>query len=246
MVEKLSIVFMNADQVDPLFSELQADIDQLRMTHLTSFFFQGQENHDWDTRSTLARRFPDLTSEQFAAKEQDILGEIRKKYAGTLYESTASDNRNNWYTLMQAQHLFEPTRLLDWTPDWIRSLFFVLEDGSQDEQDGAILYTPTNINIIDNEALDELDPFSLNRVVMICPTTYLSDEFPIQLGTRRIYRQIGKFLVVPYSVCKVPLEETYDGYFGKIRIPYQNKKRLRAELKRRGITVETMYQPKFS
>lgn len=237
---------MNADQIDPIFSELQAEIEQLRMEYLTSFFFRGQANFDWATLSTLARRFPDLTAEQFAAKEQEILEEVREKYAGTLYEPTVSDNRNNWFTLMQAQHLSEPTRLLDWTPDWIRALFFVLEDRDQDNQDGAILYTPPNINVIHDEELDKLDPFSLDRIVMVCPSTYLSDDFPKQLGSNRIYRQIGKFLVVPYSICKVPLEETYKGNLGNIRIPYQNKERLRAELERRGITVETIYEPKFS
>jgi hypothetical protein len=142
---------------------------------------------------------------------------------------------------MQAQHLTKPTRLLDCSLDWIRALYFLLEDETQYDEDGAFLYTSTRLNTLPDEELDQVNPYTLDRIRMICPITYWSDEFLVRLRAKRKYRQIGRFLALPLSMYRTHLEETYDTYFNKIIIPKQDKPGLRAELMSKCITYHTMY-----
>ena len=232
--------------IERAFLELESQISALLSVPSVSYFYRGQANAAWKTQSTLCRYFPELSIEQLATKEQEILEAFTQKYKGTLFKEESSDFRKQWYLLMQAQHLFEPTRFLDWTPDWIRALYFVLQDEAENEQDGALLYTNVHLNPLHDEDLDQVNPFTLDHIVMVRPINYMSDDFPSQLGSKRIFRQIGKFLVLPLALCKNSLEEIYQGSFGKLIIPQAAKKELRAALERRGITYESMYFPELT
>jgi hypothetical protein len=73
---------MNVRSIEPVIVKLQTQIENLRNTYLTNYFFLGQANTKWSTIPTLAGRYPNLADEQLALKEREILDAFQRAHTG--------------------------------------------------------------------------------------------------------------------------------------------------------------------
>lgn len=229
----------------PNLQNIERQIEDLRNRTLSSYFFRGQADSSWLTSSTLVRNNSNKSLLELIDLEKSNVENFCQSSETKIFDHPYGGNLQQWYWIMQTQHNRIPTRLLDWTPDWVRALFFVLECEEHDDKDGAILYTRTGLNTVLDEDLAQINPYSNERYLMICPAIHHTNEFPRQLGMTRISRQIGKFLLAPIDQIKVPLEEGYNKHFAKLTVLSSEKKNLRQELKSLAVNSDSMYYPQY-
>jgi len=209
-------------------SELLEALDSI--DHL---FFRGQADFKWSLEPSVARiKNPSncysMTLTGWLSLESHLISEF-KKYSYH-YLKDEPNNDHDW--LVHAQHHGLPTRLLDWSVNPLKALFFAVEDRTLDSVDGALfLCTPKQI----------------------APTTkYIHEGKGTQFFysshiNERVSAQEGGFSI-PY----VNIEEdnflhnldidteklrTYE----KIEIPKEFKPNLRRELNKIGINHRTIY-----
>jgi FRG domain len=119
--------------VNDFISELGQDLaDDITM-------FRGQSDVTWPLIPSIARMFDKLDGyENWNVFEDDILQRFRK-YSAPFINKTPV-NRFEWMVI--AQHHGLPTRLLDWTTNPLKGLFFAVENPSHN-CDGAVwLFEP--------------------------------------------------------------------------------------------------------
>ena len=101
--------------------------------------FRGQSDVTWPLIPSIARMFDKLDGyENWNVFEDDILQRFRKY--STPFINKTPINRFEWMVI--AQHHGLPTRLLDWTTNPLKGLFFAVENPSHN-CDGAVwLFEP--------------------------------------------------------------------------------------------------------
>jgi len=111
-------------------------------------FFRGQADISWSLEPSIARiKNPEycysMNLSGWLSLESYLISEF-KKYSYPYLK----DEPNNYYDwLVHAQHHGLPTRLLDWSENPLKALFFAVENRSLDDADGALfLCTPLQIS----------------------------------------------------------------------------------------------------
>ena len=176
---------------------------------------------------------------------KSFFSELQKKGIKDIIrqDSFLTDEENIWNTLIQAQHLRIPTRLLDWSLKPLVGLWFAVEDSKNDNVDGQlwVFTTPDCIHLTDTrDNFYKKDINNLDKTYLINPPIYFSEELVNQIAEIKRERQIGKFTISSFENSIIPLEEQpkINPYLEKYIIPAEFKKQIREDLKAKGIGEE--------
>lgn len=169
----------------------------------------------------------------------------------------------SWLRLTQQRHLELPSRLQDWTMNKLIALYFAVSNVTHHNEDGHVwvLLSPTkyawsndenfnermerkylhlNAGDADMKILDGIDPFNLEKTVLV-HYAHSAKDWLLQVGEVRRGAQGGKFIVCPTSVINVPLDKQFIGHMmRKIEIPAAAKPNLLALLTARGYSNHTL------
>lgn len=194
--------------------------------------FRGHANKDWKLIPRLGRLFHILEGyENWEILEEDVLMRF-KKYAVQFVEKEPK-NEIEW--LIIGQHHGLPTRLLDWTTNPLKGLFF------------AVAYEPSQTDSVVwgfNPAywLEELDRLKLSEIKS------LETIYPQQINPRLIAQE-SCFTVHPFPEENIPLEPIENiefhkkaiGLLIKFIIPKEIRTKLRHDLSKCGINHQSLF-----
>jgi hypothetical protein len=214
-------------KVDTIPSYLQfiEDLDPREKT-----MFRGHSNKDWQLIPRIGRLFKICEYyENWAFFEECILLQF-KKYA---VQFIKKDPKNDIEWLIIGQHHGLPTRLLDWTTNPLKGLFFAVEDETAETDSAVWAFTPS-------AWFEELD--SLSKI------SSLETYYPDQINDRLIAQE-GCFTLHPFSKENVPLEpiENVEFYKKDVRslikfiIPREIKTDIKNSLNRLGVNHRSMF-----
>jgi len=214
-------------------------ISQLLDDHdygLAFAIFRGQLDSSWGVAPSLFRYGEKITGFDYQSwlDLEDLLLKQFKLSAVPYIEKTPT-NDIEW--LIHAQHHGLPTRLLDWSSNPLKALYFCLDDEAYDDVDG-VLYRHTGHGISVNP--DGLPP--LNGI------QHLIAFQPPKLNVR-IVGQEGHFTIFPFPEGKgvVPYLDDHPFFeddrknLKKYVIPANCKSRIRKELRILGVRPNSIY-----
>lgn len=210
-----------------------ADVLQILDEYPGLEFFRGQSDVKWRLLPKLSRLFKKgKIPDTWPRLESFILGDF-KKYA-VINIDKEPKNKFEWMVL--GQHYGLPTRLLDWTTNPLKALYFAVDEYS-DKRDGALFaFSPTSsIPMLEDD--ENVDQF-----------THMMPIFPNMIDSR-IVAQEACFTIFPHAPDFKqfqPLEDTeiYDrDYFLmlKIMIPRDRKLTILGELDVLGVNRRTLF-----
>lgn len=197
-------------------------------SHGASFFYRGQAQ-DWPLIPSIAR-VGRGGFEVLWDFENQILSEFRR--LASPYLDRPPLTLNEW--VLHAQHHGLPTRLLDWTTNPIKALFFAVEDINN--KNNGIVWSSDAWNIVWNEELPNLN----------CDEPYF--HRPTHLN-KRIVAQESIFLVFPLTddqeeILPLNMGATDKKLLGRVEkfiIPAEKKEAIRRSLSTLGINRLTIY-----
>lgn len=196
-------------------------------------FFRGQADWNWSLEPSIARinnpsNCYNMSLNGWLSAESYLISEF-KRYS---YPYLKDEPNNQYDWLVHAQHHGLPTRLLDWSENPLKALFFAVENSNQDDVDGALfLCTPKQMAPTTKDIHD-------GKGVQFFYSSHIND---------RVSAQEGVFSL-PYVN---PEEDNFDhdldivtrelrGY-EKVKIPKESKPLFRHQLNKLGINHRTIY-----
>lgn len=196
-------------------------------------FFRGQSDVNWKLIPKLARMFNNLIpSDSWDRIESFMLEDFRKYSIPYLVKEPINDLE--WLVL--AQHYGLPTRLLDWTTNPLKAIFFAVSEKINDADGALIGICPSSgLRYIDkSHSLENLD--------------YFISIFPNMIDNR-IIAQESCFTLFPLPNEKSkfkPLEDFkfYEGdyyHLLKVIIPKKIKLEILKDLNTFGINHRTLF-----
>jgi hypothetical protein len=196
-------------------------------------FFRGQSNDEWKLTPRLARMFINHKPSDTWGRLESFMLEDFQKYAIPYIENEPK-METDW--LILAQHYGMPTRLLDWTTNPLKALFFAVNEYIGKKSGVLIALQPSGyLRFIDEsqtlDSLNQLTPF-----------------FPKMID-KRVIAQEGCFTLFPIPENKsnfTPLEDHkfYEGEYYhllKIYIPKTEKANILEDLNILGINHRTLF-----
>ncbi|HMJ47320.1 MAG TPA: FRG domain-containing protein [Ferruginibacter sp.] len=222
----------NISTISDLLKNLKKDAAEYK----GQIWFRGQSAFDWKLQPAFLRKEKNIT-------EFTLITKFRQN-ASLLIEKSPS-NYFDW--LFQMQHHGVPTRLLDWTESALTALYFAVEDGRNQNKDGALwILLPTELNKNANIYSDEI--FYIPSFEDIVLKNYNPEVFHQEKNTKllpvaaiasrnnsRMQAQLGVFTISHRD--KTPIENIGDKkHIWKYKIPRANKKMIKLELSLLGIT----------
>ena len=221
--------------------------------------YRGEQKFGWDILSGIFRPpLEKLSSEQGKELEQMAVKEFEETIKTNIGENILRNIFNQekfgkqWDLLFQAQHGGVKTTLTDWTGFIQTALFFATEFSENEEVENAdaqlwcLMVSEQNIisdnNFFPKESMYNLDPFNIDNVYLINPSIYI-DHVDERIFEYRMFKQGGRFLVMPNDVCNVPINkhDIFKDFLFRIRVPKEYKPSIRQTLSERGITRQLMY-----
>ncbi|KGJ91941.1 FRG domain-containing protein [Colwellia psychrerythraea] len=201
--------------------------------------YRGQSNENWLMIPSIGRfeNIPTAKFERFSWKyiEEDMIHAFQKKAIPYLKSEAIPNNHFEW--LILAQHHGLPTRLLDFTTNPLKALFFAVEDIGVNE-DGVLLKAHYNnwwsrITEIFNKIDDD------KRLAVYFPD-HTNHRIISQEGCFTIFplpENMEKFHDIKNSKMYKHGFESLDSFI----IPYEAKSKIRAQLRKLGIAHHTIY-----
>jgi hypothetical protein len=183
-------------------------------------FYRGQAQ-DWPLLPSIAR-VSSKGWDSLLALEDALITKLRR-YGHPYFKSRAV-GQLDW--ILHAQHFGLPTRLLDFTQNPLKALYFAVEDTSLVE-DGVVW----SVDGFENETHDELD----TNVVEFLAPTHINERIIAQESVFAHFA-LGETGDVPGM-----FSGAFCNPFPKIVIPGCDKKNIREELDILGINKMSMY-----
>jgi|GEM_PF-3474755 len=152
--------------------------------------------------------------------------------------------RQSWNLPLQLQHLRLPTRMLDWSLDIERALYFAVEDEKDWDSNGQLWCLFPN-EPFTSRALND-DYFEIQSTHFVNVSGFLNNNMEFQVGEKNRFNQLGVFTIQPYELAYIPIEEqeTPIGNLKKYEIPKDSKKHLKNTLEKKGVHEHTIYESK--
>ena len=191
-----------------------------------SFFYRGQ-SQDWPLVPSIAR-VGNGGFDVLHDFETMILSEFRR--LSSPYLRKIPSNTSEW--VLHAQHHGLPTRLLDWTSNPLKALYFAVEDKSNNSD--GVVWSWDSFRVEWNEEFPNLE---VEEMYFHRPT-HLND---------RIIAQESMFLVFPLGPGQTSIKPLDlfglrdEGFVEKFVIPAGKKQSIRERLDDFGINVLSMF-----
>jgi hypothetical protein len=202
-------------------------------------WFRGQADIAWELIPSISRiknpkKSGNIEHFDWEELEEYLLEEFEKQATPFMDFKPA----NKWESLVHAQHHGLPTTLLDWTSNPLKALFFSVEDTSKDNIDGVVYacdiknYSPTTKHT-------EL-AFQEERINCF-QTSHLNNRIIAQEGCFSAYPLPQGF--ESFKSLKQHMEDGNSGLWIEhvITIPKNNKAYIRKELRKLGITHQSLF-----
>lgn len=183
-------------------------------------FYRGQAQ-DWPLVPSIAR-VQYKGWESLLSLESVLLRKLRQY--GHPYFKSHAPSQHDW--ILHAQHFGLPTRLLDFTRNPLKALYFAVEDVSSVE-DGVVW----SVDGIENNTYDELDP----HVVEFFAPIHINERITAQESVFAHF-PLGESTEVPSM-----FSGSFLNPFPKAVIPASSKKAIKAELHILGISKMSIY-----
>lgn len=119
------------------WNELLREIKEYKksMPENTELWFRGQSDATYDLLPSLLRHKNGID------KEKEVFDTYRRLSQKLMYS-----HKNEWEMLVDMQHYFIPTRLLDWSENLGISLFFAVSNHYADDDIGLYILNPIELN----------------------------------------------------------------------------------------------------
>lgn len=216
-------------------SEIKGIINSARNPSYTlQFRGQGCDNCDWKLRPSIVHQLDIQTVAEFKNQEFKLIEKFKKKIANSncehriLQASSPTGFQNEWLWLFQAQHYRLPTRIMDWSLDWKRALYFSLNEPKHDSSDGQLWIYQSPIGNDLSEHLEgylNVDPYNIVDTAIIIPSYHIVGNQSDYIASERQFHQMSRFLIQPDEESLVPFEEnhSYANNLIKLIIPANSK-----------------------
>ena len=195
--------------------------------------YRGQLDFEWLLVPAISRFYAQVKFKgDLLDFEDEILGEY-EKYA---YPYLNIKEMSKLEKVVNAQHFGLPTRLLDWTTNPLKALYFAVEDPAKDNKHGVVhFFTPKEWY----EGTSDLDDFDQDKEIL----TF----FP-EVMNERIGAQEGGFVSFPIPKASKGIPDLDDEAYIK-NVHFQScvyvlsncKKEIRRELNVLGVNHRTIY-----
>ena len=194
----------------------------------SSFFYRGQ-SQDWPLIPSIGR-VGRGGFEEALLFEKSLLNEFKRLSFPILGSKNLSHNQ----LILHAQHHGLPTRLLDWTSNPIKALYFAVCDTSNNNE--GVVWSVDSYNIEWDEDYPQMD----NPEFYFHRPTHINN---------RISAQESMFLVFPLVEGQEEILSLQEGHYDKTElgiiekfvIPSESKKGIRNTLSTLGINRLTMF-----
>jgi hypothetical protein len=196
--------------------------------------FRGHGDIDWPLIPSIGRMYDKLDGyDNWNVFENDIL-ERFQKYSAPFLNRTPT-NRFEWMVI--AQHHGLPTRLLDWTSNPLKALFFAVENPAHACSGGVWMFEPDGWWNDLSQINDNLDVLGI-----------LAAYFPDHIN-ERVISQESCFTFFPFPAENQPIPQmgtpqVYDKHVRtlvRFKVPKSRKKAIRLELRKLGISHLSLF-----
>lgn len=213
-------------------SEIDKIIEYL-VNSSSNMFYRGQSNSKWKLVPKIDRLFKNQTLFDTWERKEFFMLEEFKKYSIPFKEK---EPKSDIEWLVLAQHYGLPTRLLDWSTNPLKALYFAVED-LIDKKDG-ILYALQLHRLLssiypdeDHKVFDRLTPFYPSIVdVRVIAQEGCFTLFPFPQGEKR-FKPIEHPIYHKDTIHKII----------KIIIPKNAKRKLKTHLDVLGVNRRTLF-----
>jgi hypothetical protein len=196
-------------------------------------FFRGQADFLWSLEPSLARiKNPECCYNMQLIGWFDLESYLIREFKKYSYPYLKDEPSNQYDWLVHAQHHGLPTRLLDWSENPLKALFFAVENREFDNVDGALhLCSPKQIGP------STRDIHQGKGVQFFC-SSYIND---------RISAQEGAFSIPFFDIEEDDFTQSLDIVtdellrYEKVNIPKEAKPKIRHQLNKLGINHRTIY-----
>jgi hypothetical protein len=200
--------------------------------------YRGQGRTEWSLLPSIARiniyELPMKYDEGWRSVEKDLLERFMKH--AVRYIKKEPKSKIEW--MINAQHHGVPTRLLDWSTNPLKALYFAVENPNHDDADGVVyLFSPSSWR----STADSIEEDNMLFLTAF-HSTYINE---------RIAAQEGCFTIFPFS--RKPEDDDFvamkEGFspqneiisMTKLIIDANSKEKIRKQLNRLGISDSNMF-----
>jgi hypothetical protein len=200
--------------------------------------YRGQANSEWKLLPSIARidvkKLPNPYVGGWRTIEYDLLNRFMKH--AVRYITREPKNKIEW--MINAQHHGVPTRLLDWSTNPLKALFFAVENPNHDKIDGIVYAFHPSAQRSTSDGLGEEEELVLTAF----NSAFIND---------RIAAQEGCFTIFPFAnkMEDDDLSEEIKGFQPQDKvasidifiIEAESKAKIRKQLNMLGISDATMF-----
>lgn len=200
--------------------------------------YRGQAKAEWKLLPSIARINAETLREQYVGGwrrvEDDLLDRFMKH--AVRYIHREPKNKIEW--MIHAQHHGVPTRLLDWSTNPLKALFFAVENPNHDKYDGIVYAFHPRTQRSTSDGLGEEEKLVLTAF----NSAFINDRIAVQEGCFTIFPFANKMEDDDFSEGKEGFnpQDTMVS-IDTFTIEAESKAKIRKQLNMLGISDATMF-----